>query len=158
MFDSDFIEPTDPTGNLVWRVADDGGNILVDSMTGQTVKRIKPIYLPDGTSMDTMVLFRVEAARDVHMNGHLAVKQGDYLIARKIPNGDICLFTSTDVPFLLLVGALIKEDFNFITDLKKIKDGDLKMKLGRLLKIENYEYAAQVRDELLSRGLEVCTQ
>jgi hypothetical protein len=155
MKQNEFVDPTDPTGNLVWREDESGANILVDTMTGQTVKRVKPLFLPDGTIMKTMVLFRVESAKEFIFKKVAEIKKGEFLIAKKLPNGDIALFTNSKVPFLIRVGAKYKKDFNFTTDLKKFKTGDLRLKLQRVLDIENYEYAAQVRDELKSRNITI---
>jgi len=153
MYTDSYPEPTDPTGNLVWREDEDGANVLTDSLTGQTVKTVLPLFLPDGTLMKTMTLFRVEAAREMHITPDTSIEKGSFLIAKKLPNGDICLFTNSAVPFLITVGAEYKKDFKFITDLNKFKDCDLKLKLTRVLEIENYEYAVKIRDEINRRNL-----
>lgn len=152
-----FQDPTDPTGNRVWKEDEDGGNILVNTVTGETVKRVKPIYLPDGTLMKTMTLFRVEAAKDFYAGDHLLVKKGNFLIARRYPHGKVYLFTNSTTPFLLQIEARRKDDYNFIADLNKFKDSDLKVKLNRVLDIENYEYAVLIRDELKKRGIPIAS-
>lgn len=148
-------DPIDSIQNLEWREAEDGANVLVNTMTGQIVKRVKPLFLPDGTLMKTNLLFRVESAKDLMFKEMTEIKKGAFLIAKRLINGDVALFTNSNPPFLIQVGAKYKEDFEFITDLKKFKDGDLKLKLQRVLEIENYEYAAQLRDELKVRNIEV---
>lgn len=149
----EFIEPENQANHLEWREDDDGSNILVNTLTGRIVKRVKPLYLPDGTIMQTNVFFRVESARAFMFKNIAEIKQGDFLIAKKLINGEIHLWTNTNPPFMVQVDAKYKKDFVFITDLKKFIDGDLKLKLKRVLEIENYEYAADIRDELAERKI-----
>lgn len=150
-----FIEPEDQMDNLEWRIAEDGGNILINTLTGKTVKYVKPLYLPDGTLMQTNVLFCVEATRMYTLSSTATIKPGEFLIAKRQIDGEIVLWTNAKYPSLVQIEAKHKRDFAFVTDLKKLSDGNLKMKLRRVLEIENYEYAACIRDELKGRKIEV---
>lgn len=155
MTEYEYEDQNDPSGNLVWRVDDSGANVLVNTLTGREVKRVPPVFLPDGTLMQTLTLFRVESTKDFMFKGVAEIKQGDFLIAKKLPDGEIALFTNTQTPFVIKVGAKVGVDFNFVSDLSKLKDGDLKLKLKRVLEIENYEYAVKIREEMKSRNLAV---
>lgn len=145
--------PNELNSDLAWTEDENGDNVLTNTVTGVELKRVPALHLPDGTLMRTGVLFRVESTKKLTFNKKFEIKEGDFLIAKRYVTGDILLHTDTNPPFCIHMGAKYKKDFVFVTNLSKLKSGDLELKLKRVLQIENYECAAEIRDELNKRKI-----
>lgn len=158
-----------------WEIDENYYHLCKDD-NGIVIKKKKPIYLPDKTIMHPLIPFRVKAKLDLYFKEDTIKKissipqfkelfkdkfneksiivkiasKDEEIVAIRDIEGNIGIYTNTQ-PFFYIIEGIIDENFYFIKELSEFRSSDLEIKLKRVLEIENFEFAAQIRDELIRR-------
>lgn len=116
---------------------------------------------PDGSEMLKQTPYYVAAARDFYNphNNELMVRKGHYVRALRMPNEDgteridLCIIKQTGMGLWIgcfYQGAKLNVDFR-MCELSELPYELLEWKLNKMIEIENYELASEIKREISKR-------